>query len=370
MMLESEVWPFIMKRIDQNVESINSSYPYATRNGVYELASMKSWISGFWPGMLWQAYQSTGDVKYLVVARELEGDMDQKLANAEWLDHDIGFIWSLSSVSDYKLTANQEARRRALLAANLLMGRFNVAGNFIRAWNDQESADTRGYVIIDSVMNLPILFWASEETQDPRYRHLANAHLETLLKYFLRSDGSVCHTCIFDPETGDYIKEIGNQSFGVGSAWARGTAWALYGFTLAYHYTKDQAHLNAAESIANFFLKELGNETSPKWDFRAEAMFGEDRILLDSSAAAIAAAGLVVLHRLTENHLYIDAAKQIVSNLYTHHSTKDIENHEGIITDGVGNYLKQKDLGVSLIYGDYFYTEAVSNILFNNKLFW
>lgn len=369
-MIDQKIWDFVKDKIDKNVAEIGAAYPNAAIDGIYNQGNVRDWISGFWPGILWKGYQVTEDEKFAMLAREIEADMDQKLKDTEWLDHDIGFIWSLTSVSDYKMTGNQESRRRALLAANLLMGRFNLAGNFIRAWNDRADLDTKGLVIIDSVMNMPLLFWAAEETGDPRFRHVAEAHLGTIIQTFFREDGSVAHTGIFDPETGAFIEEIGNQSFAAGSAWSRGTAWALYGFALAGRYTRRPEYIDAAKMVADFFIEQMGEETAPAWDFRAEAQYGEGRILLDTSAAAIAACGLLVFAKLTGESHYREQGEKIINNLYHHHSTKDDPTHQGMLVDATGHYPKQKNLEVSLIYGDYFFTEAVVTALFDKPLFW
>lgn len=369
-MVEKKIWELVKAKIDKNVSEIGSAFPHGTVEGKYELGSHRQWIAGFWPGMLWKGYQVSGEETYAMLAREIETELDKSLANSEWLDHDMGFIWSLASVADYKLTGNQEARRRALLAANLLMGRFNLAGNFIRSWNDRQTEDTKGLVIMDSVMNMPLLFWASEETGDPRFRHVAEAHLSTMINHFIREDGSVYHTCIFNPETGEFVEAIGNQAFAKESAWARGTSWAIYGFALACRYTRRPEYLDASRLVAKFFMEQLGDATCPVWDFRAEATHGEDRVLLDSSAAAIAANGLIALAKLTGEDSYRQDAERIVTNLYEHHSTKDEPQHQGILKDATGHYPKQKNLEVAIIYGDYFFTEAVASLLFDKELFW
>lgn len=369
-MIDQKIWDFALSKIDKNVDEIGKGYPHGTVDRKYELGTLRQWVSGFWPGILWQAFQITDNEKYAMLAREIEVEMDQKITNTEWIDHDNGFIWGLSAISDYRLTGNKDSRRRALLAANLLVGRFNVAGNFIRSWNDRETLDTKGLVIIDSVMNMPLLFWASEETGDPRFRHVAEAHLSTVIQYFFREDGSVAQTCVFDPETGEFIEEIGNQSYAEGSAWSRGAAWALYGFAIAARYTERPEFVDAAKTVANFFMNQLGDDTAPKWDFRAEADHGEGRILLDTSAAAIAACGMIELTRLSGINAFKEDAEKIINNLYEHHSTKDDPDHQGMLLNGTGHYPKQKNLEVSLVYGDYFFTEAVSSLLFDKPSFW
>lgn len=150
--------------------------------------------------------------------------------------------------------------------------------------------DTRGVAIIDSMMNLPLLYWASEQSGDPRFRWLAEAHADTVAREFIRADGSICHVVEFDPHTGQKLREHGGQGHAPGSAWARGTAWALHGFALSFRYTGEARYLETAERAADFFLAMLGEEIVPVWDFRAPA---EHQVAWDSSAAAIAASGLL-----------------------------------------------------------------------------
>lgn len=369
-MTKQAIWQFMKGKIDKGIQEIGSGFPGGMVDGKYELGSFLQWTAGFWPGLLWKGYQVTGEEKYAMLAREIETELDKSLTNSEWVDHDMGFTWSLASVADYKLTGSQEARRRALLAANLLMGRFNLAGYFIRSWNDSQTEDTKGMVSIGSAMNMPLLFWASEETGDPRFRHVAEAHLSTLINHFIREDGSVAHTCVFNPETGAFVEEAGNQFLAKGSAWARGTGWTIYGFALAARYTRRPEYLDAARVVAKFFLEQLGEDTCPVWDFRAKDPHEEGRPLLDSSAAAIAANGFIALGKLTGEQSYLEDAERIVTKLYEHHSTKDEPHHQGMLKDAAGHDPKQKDLEASFIYGDYFFTEAVVSLLYQKELFW
>lgn len=206
------------------------------------------WTNGFWAGILWQMYALTQDVRYADIARYTEDVLRSCLCEADGLGtHDIGYLFLPSAVADYKLTENQASFNDALVAANLLAGRFNPVGNYIRAWNGETlpgfapgdpEMHTAGVAIIDCMLNLPLLYWAGEVTQDPRYRHIAMKHADMAMKYFVREDGSVIHIVEFDPETGAYMDNYGGQGFQKGSAWARGQAWGLYGFTASFLHTK------------------------------------------------------------------------------------------------------------------------------------
>ena len=159
----------------------------------------------------------------------------------------MGFMFLPTAVADYKLTGNARSRKTALHAANLLAGRFNPAGGFIRAWNQSEDKDTRGWAIIDSMLNISLLYWASEETKDPRFRKIAMMHADTTKAHFVRPDGSVKHIVEFDPETGEAVRSYGGQGYKEGSSWTRGQGWAVYGFVISYLHTGKQEYLDTAK---------------------------------------------------------------------------------------------------------------------------
>ena len=169
-------------------------------------------------------YQDTGEERYIDMARKCEKKLEQTFSDFYGLHHDVGFMFLPAVVADYRITGNEEAKKAALHAANLLAGRFNPQGNYIRAWNDLPDQDTRGWAIIDCMFNISLLYWASKETGDPRYRHIAMRHADSVMTHFIRKDGSVIHIGEFDPETGAFVKSHGGQGYGEGSAWT-GAVW-------------------------------------------------------------------------------------------------------------------------------------------------
>ncbi len=342
---------------------IGAAFPHASHDGKYDNSYPAWWTNGFYPGLLWLIYRDTGDEYLKNTANEVEEKLDSVLKEYYNTDHDMGFLWSLSSVAQYKINGNEESRRRALHAANLLAGRFNLAGRFIRAWN----GDKLGWAIIDCLMNLPLLYWASEETGDPRFRHIAVAHAQTALKYFLREDGSANHICSFDPESGEFIESLGGQGYGVGSAWSRGLSWAVYGFALSYKYTGKEEFLEGAQRAAKFFWDNLPDDKVPYWDFRLPETEGEPR---DSSAAACAACGMLELYSLTGDECYLAKGEAITKSLYENYTDYDGDCQE-LIKEGTSNKPEHTNINVGLIYGDYFYAEALARL--NGKcgeLFW
>jgi len=276
-------------KVSRLAERVGSSFLHATREGRYSPEPGEWWTSGFWPGMLWLVYRRTGDPRLAALATEAEGELGRVLLDERFygLHHDVGFQFQPTAVMRFKLMGDPTARRRGLLAAALLMSRFNPAGRVLEAWNGR---DQRGVAIIDTLMNLPLLFWASEETGEPRFRNLAEAHLETALEHFLRADGTTHHIVRFDQETGARLEALGGQGYAPDSTWSRGQAWALYGLALAHRYTRKPLYLENAERVAESFLGALPKEGVPPWDFGVPNVHRAPR---DSSAGAIAASGLL-----------------------------------------------------------------------------
>ena len=162
---------------------------------------------------MWLMYQDTGENMYLDIARQSELKMEKCFEDYYGLHHDVGFMFVPTAVADYRLTGNENSRKIGMHAANLLAGRFNPVGKFIRAWNDLAD-DTRGWAIIDCMINLSLLYWASEESKDPRFKQIAMLHADTVMEHFVRPDGSVNHIVEFNPDTGAVIRSLGGQGYG------------------------------------------------------------------------------------------------------------------------------------------------------------
>lgn len=356
----STVMARLPAKVDRMIEQLEGKSPHASdENGIYDSMNTDWWTSGFWPGILWIMYDMTGQDHYKEAAWGWDEDIAQWLnKESDQLHHDVGFQFLSTAVIKYKLTGDQDALQRGLRAANFLAGRFNPAGNFIRAWN----YDHYGWAIIDCMMNIPLLFWASQESNDPRFKHIAERHADTALEHFIREDGSVRHIVSFDPESGDFIEALGGQGAGPDSAWSRGNAWALYGFAVAYRYTGHIRYLNAAKRVAHYFTASLPEDQVPYWDFRLETLEGEPR---DSSAAAIAASGLLEISEHvpnTETQLYKKQAIEILRSLSESYATWDNPEHEAIIIHATGHKPAGAGIDVSLIYADYYYVEAIAKL--------
>ncbi|HEY5560702.1 MAG TPA: glycoside hydrolase family 88 protein [Clostridiaceae bacterium] len=354
-MLES-----IEKKLQRNMDALNAKSSHMTKDGVYDNNSYDWWTSGFWPGMLWVMYDMTGKGEYKNAAWDWDKKIEALYLRENRFHHDVGFQFLLTAVIKYKITGDKDALRRGLFAANFLAGRFNIIGNFICAWNQIERS---GWSIIDTSMNLSLLFWASAESGDPRFKHIAVAHANTVLRNFIREDGSVKHIVCFDPVTGEVVDEKGGQGYGIGSSWSRGQAWAIYGMANCYKATGEIKYLKAAQKVVNYFIACLPEDSIAYWDFRLPSNVGEPR---DTSAAACAASGMLEIASCLcepEGLIYKNWAEKILFSLAENYSTFDKPEEEGILTCATSNKPNNVGVNISLIYADYFFIEGISKLL-------
>lgn len=352
----------VLEKVEGMYRKMGDRMPNACFHGKYDdhTGLKDNWTNGFWPGILWLAYQETGCQEYALQAEKLEERMDEIFLDPDRYSHDAGFMWLLSAVADWRMTGSERSARRGLQAAYMLAGRFNPAGNFIRAWEGRQEG-IEGYAIIDCMMNLPLLYWASEYTGDPRFANIAERHTQTAAEYFIREDGSSRHICVFDAADGRYLHELGGQGYGAGSAWSRGNAWALYGFALACRHAGEEGYLDLTERIAGFYLEHLPEDNVPFADFKAPP---EENVHKDSSAAAAAASGLILLGQLEaekgreSGEEYLAGADRILRSLYGNY--RDSEESEAILLHGCAAYhAEERARDIGLIFGDYFFLEAL-----------
>ena len=313
------------------------------------------WTGGFWPGALWLLYAASGERAFPEEARRAEALLTAEFRTFRLLNHDVGFMYLLSCGANAKLTGDEGARTDCLHAASLLMGRYNPAG-FIRAWNEPERM---GYAIIDCLMNLSLLFWASRETGDPRFEKVARLHADTTLREFVRADGSVSHIVEFDPVTGARLREHAGQGCALGSAWSRGQAWGLYGFALAYENTADARYLDAARRVADFFIGHIRPDGLTDCDFRQP----ESPERIDNIAGACGASGLLTLAKLTGEERYREAAHRLLDGLIDHYCELS-PRRCGVLTHCTASY-RDDAAGVhtNIVYGDFFLIEALMKVL-------
>ncbi len=325
------------------------------------------WTNGFFAGMMWLMYHETKEEKYAKIAENTEIVLDQCFVDYYGLHHDVGFMWLPSAVTRYKLTGDEESRKRGMHAANLLAGRFNPAGKFIRAWNDLRQNDTRGWAIIDCMFNIPLLYWASEESKDPRFEQIARIHADTVMENFIREDGSSEHIVEFDPFKGGIIRTYGGQGYADGTSWTRGQSWALYGFVMSYKHTKDKKYLETAKKVAHYFIENIPDSGLIPIDFKQP----EQPAFEDSTAATIASCGLIELSHLVEGNeseLFLESAVKMLKALEEKHCNWT-EESDSIVAYCSGSY-HDTDHHISIIYGDYFFMEAIFKLKGNDLFIW
>ena len=341
-------------------------------NGFHKERSATWWTSGFWGGLNWLMYNRTKKEDYLKTAKSSELLLDAALRRFDALHHDVGFMWHILTGASHTLTGDPNSRIRNLYAATSLMSRYVLCGEhgFIRAW----PGSSYNLSIIDCLMNLPLLYWASEQVKDDRFARIAREHVEMSLTDHLRPDGSVIHRVRHDRETGEVVQSFGGQGYEDGSSWSRGQAWALYGFALAYIHLGDVRYLDAAKRVANYFIANCCDDWLPRVDFRAPS----EPVYYDSTAGACAACGLIELAKLlpeNEGGMYMHAAIKMLRAMDEKFANYDPAN-DHLLDFGTVRYpiegltLEKAGVHISIIYGDYFYTEAILKLMGSDFLPW
>ena len=338
--------------------------PYSTENGQWKPVHIHWWTNGFWPATMWQMYLATKDELYRDEAIRAEKMLDVNLEDFEGLSHDVGFMWLIQSGVRYALEGNKDSYARTMKAAQHLACRYNPNG-FIRAWNGE---GREGWAIVDCMMNLPLLYWASEVSGDPRFRLIAMKHADTAMDVFVRPDGSCNHIIIFDAETGEVLDNPGGQGYESGSSWSRGQAWALYGFTLSYLHTGKQAYLDAAKRVANYFISQITDDYIPRCDFRQPA----EPVLKDDTAGTVAAAGLLVLAQQLpelEAVTYYDVAVKMLRAMEKEDINWEL-NDPALLQRCTSAYHDIPGRHMTMNYADYYFVEAINMLRGQKMLFW
>jgi unsaturated chondroitin disaccharide hydrolase len=278
------------------------------------------------------------------------------------ISHDLGFLYLLSARAEWMLTSNTEAHKTALWAAKELIKRFNPRGNYIQAWKKIGHETEAGRMIVDCMMNLNLLYWATEQTGDETYREIARKHAASTQEQIVREDGITYHTFFFNPQTGEPLYGRTHQGYADESLWSRGQAWAIYGFALTAEWLDDAGFLATAEKVAGRFLVETPADKTPLWDLRLPPT---ETPYLDSSAGSITACGLLRLAKLTGNDDYRRQAETMVNTLITECLGRDINNEQGLLKHGAQHVPAGDTPDGFLIFGDYYFLEALLTLTGN-----
>jgi hypothetical protein len=330
---------------------------YDPQKNLYEWSTSGWWCSGFYPGSLLYLYEETGDKALYAEARKMLERLKREQYNTG--THDLGFMMYCSFGNANRLEPNKEYREILLNSARSLATRFNPVVGCIRSWNSDSSDFV---VIIDNMMNLELLFWATRETGDSSFYNIAVTHANTSLKNHFRPDNSSYHVVNYDPRTGKVKEKHTAQGYSDESAWARGQAWGLYGYVVMYRETGDRVYLEQAQKIADFILNHpnLPADKIPYWDFNAP---GIPNALRDASAAAIMASALIELQEYCNSQLaskYLKTAEQIIRSLSSDTYLASPATKGGfILKHGVGHLPAGTEVDVALTYADYYFIEAL-----------
>ena len=345
-----------IKLLDYKVDSLAFPRSGSAKNNTIKKVPSKDWTSGFFPGSLWQIYELTANKAYLKKAEQWTALVEQEKFNNR--THDMGFKVFCSFGNGYRLTKNPYYKDVIIHSAETLKTRYGGAVGSIRSW-DFNKKEWQFPVIVDNMMNLELLFEASLLSGDSSYKDIAYQHAKTTLKNHFRKDGSVYHVVDYDTITGAVRSKVTHQGFANESTWARGQSWGVYGFTMAYRYTKDPSFLERAKQTANFVIQHprLPKDGIPYWDLDAPNIPNEPR---DASAASVLASALLELYEYTNDKTYLDFSDKIIESLLS----KDyvIQNSSTvpfILDHSTGNWPKQDEIDEPISYADYYLLEAI-----------
>jgi len=372
----------VFKIAEQQYKKQDAAFPQAinyprtiNKNGEVVSTKIDNWTEGFFPGCLWYIYENNKqDVwKQMALKWTLPLEKLQHLTS----HHDIGFLMYCSYGNAYRLTKNEDYKEILIQSAKSLCTRYNEKTGCIKSWNYRESWDGKYKwffpVIIDNMMNLELLYFATEVTGDRRYASIATKHAETTAKNQFRKDFSSYHVVNYDPNTGEVLFKGTCQGFADNSTWARGQAWAIYGYTMVYRYTNDKKFLTLAQKLADYWIQNpnLGKDFIPNWDFNAgqkgytaAQWIGKNSYPADTprdaSAAAITCSALFELSGYLKDVKYYNAAVKTLNSLSTaEYLAKVGENGNFILKHSVGSLPHGAEIDVPLIYADYYFLEAL-----------
>ncbi len=342
-------------KVDSCLDKFTFAFPAPMSTGyVYHQVEQFGWSEGFWTGMLWILYELTGKEEYRNAAEiQCEIFRIREERNIKLNHHDLGFLYSLSCVAAYKITGDKKYRQTALKAADKLCLRYREKGRFLQAWGNMDTNEPCR-LIIDCLINIPLLFWATEESGNQRYRSIATAHLNTALKSVIREDFTTYHTYMFNSQTEEPIEGKTAQGYSDDSCWARGQAWGILGLALGYSYTKDESLIPIFNGLTEHFIQSLPSDHIPYWDL----IFTEGNEPRDTSAASIAVCGILQMSEYVPNAEFEKTADKILISLMDNYTTHSMSYSNGLVTNAMNNRNRNHDSECN-IWGDYFYLEAI-----------
>ena len=362
-----------MEQLHVNMEYFKEEFPTpATFDNIYPKMDNTEWTNGFWTGELWLGYEYTNEeaMKKLAQAND-RSFLDRVKRRIELDHHDLGFLYTPSCMAEYKLLHTPESKEASILAADKLIERYQEVGGFIQAWGELGKPE-HYRLIIDCLLNIQLLFWASEQTGDPKYAQMATQHFYTSANNVIRDDASAFHTFYFDPKTGEPVKGVTRQGYSDDSAWARGQAWGIYGIPLTYRFVKDEDCFGLFKGMTNYFLNRLPKDHVSYWDLIFGDGSGHSR---DSSATATAICGI---HEMLKHLPEVDSDKltykyamhAMLRSLIDNYANREIKPGRPLLLHGVYSWHSSKGVDEGNIWGDYYYLEALIRFYKDWELYW
>ena len=347
---------YSLSQVQRNLVELNG-FPERVENGQWICIENGGWVGGHWVGLLWLSFSYSQDSALEAAARAWAARLIPR--QFDTTTHDLGFLFELSHILGYELTGDEAFIPPAIQAAESLSQRFNPSGGYFQAWGPLDAPlELRGRAIVDTMMNLDLLFWASQRTGDPKLAQMAEIHARTVMKFQIRSDFSTSHVIDFDPLSGTFLKQDTHQGLSADSCWSRGQSWAVYGFGDCYRATGDSVFLETARNLATCALENLPTDRVPYWDYASPEIPNDVR---DSSAASILASGLLnmaMLETRPENVArWRSHAEAILKSLWENYSSRGTPEPSILIHGTRSRPHGLMDHG--LIYGDYYFVEAL-----------
>ncbi len=357
--LADEALDYCVKKVTGVQERLGADYGESPRNIApgdcrWNLTPVcqENWTMGFWPGILWYAYEASGDAALETAARGYTEALDF-IARQPAYDHDIGFIMFPSFGNGFRLTGDPAYKEAVLATAERLAALFNPAVGTILSW-PREVPNFGGHnTIMDNMLNLETLFWAAENGGDPAWKDIAITHADTTMRYNFRPDGTSYHVAVYDAETGAHKYSCTHQGYADDSMWARGQAWGIYGYTMVYRFTREPRFLDFAQKIADVYLARLPEDKVPYWDFCDPEIPNASK---DASAAAVVASALLELSTYTDGKYRADA-EAMLRSLYENYRAP--EGCDSFLLHSTGHHPAGKEIDYSIVYADYYFIEAL-----------
>ncbi len=359
-----------IEHIRRDIPRFGDQYPHNGDGMRYVLTDNNHWMTSFWLGQLWLAFAVTGEAVFRNEAMRRLDSFEHRLLNRIDESHDIGFLYTLSARAQWQMTGDKPALQLGIDAAERLITRYHPKGEYIQAWGVMNDPVEGGRMIVDCLMNLPLLFWATHETGDPKFSGIASKHAHTTLRYLVRDGNRTYHTFFFNQDTGEPLGGKTAQGFADDSLWSRGQAWAIYGFALAADWTGDSTFLDIACHLAEQFWTELGKELIPLWDFRVPPEGPQKR---DSSAGAIAACGMFKLATLVKDEALAASFKRRAEQMTVRLTQACFETSSetwGLLRDSSYNVPANRAVEQFMPFGDYYYLESLVIMAGKSIDFW